>query len=138
MILLLDTNVLIDVALDRAPFAEPAALLLDTLEKRPGTAFVAWHSISNLYYLVRPTRGGQETRDFIFDLTNFIEVAPTTTSSLRQAGRLEMGDFEDAMQVAAGMACGADMIVTRNLSDFTRSPIRAGGPEEALAGIVAL
>ena len=40
--------------------------------------------------------------------------------------------------LAAGMACGADMIVTRNLSDFARSPIRAGGPEEALAEIVAL
>ncbi len=82
MIILLDTDILIDLALDRKPFAEPAAGLLDTLEKRPGRAFVAWHSLSNFYYMVAPTRGKQEARDFLLDLTRFVDVAPTTTESL--------------------------------------------------------
>ena len=47
MIILIDTDVLIDVALDREPFAENAAALLDRLEQDPGKGFVAWHSISN-------------------------------------------------------------------------------------------
>lgn len=121
MIILLDTDILIDLALDRAPHAEPAAALHDVLEKRPGTAFVAWHSLSNFYYLVSPKRGKDQTRDFLLDLTRFVHVAPTTTESLLLAGRLDLRDFEDAMQVAAATACGANMIATRNLRDYTQS-----------------
>ena len=62
MIFLLDTDVLLDVVLDREPHAEPASRLFDSLQKRPGTAFMAWHSVSNFYYLVRPVRGGLKAR----------------------------------------------------------------------------
>ena len=36
------------------------------------------------------------------------------------------------MQVAAARACGARHIVTRNTTDYERSPIPAVGPHEAL------
>ncbi len=132
MILLIDTDVLIDLALDRAPFAQPAAALVDELEKSPGTAFMAWHSVSNFYYLVSSARGRKQTRGFLSDLARFIEVAPTTTMSLRQAIKMELPDFEDALQVAAALACRAGAIVTRNLKDYRRSPIQAIGPPAAL------
>ena len=53
------------------------------------------------------------------------EIAPTTTDSLRVAGRLPLTDFEDAMQVAAALACGAEAIATRNVRDYARSPVEA-------------
>ena len=43
-----------------------------------------------------------------------------------------MPDFENAMQVAAARACGARHIITRNVSDFRRSPIPALTPRDAL------
>ena len=132
MTVLLDTDILVDVATDRAPFATPAANLLDALEQRPGSAFVAWHSLSNFYYLVAPASGKKPTRDFLLDLTRFIKVAPTTTASLRYAVRLPMPDFEDALQVAAAAACNADLIATRNIRDYARSPIRALTPSAVL------
>ena len=132
MIVLLDTDVLLDVALDRAPHAEPAAKLFDSLERRPGTAFMAWHSISNFYYLVRPVQGGLEARLLLLELARFIQVAPTTTESLLYAVQLDMGDFEDAMQVAAASACKADAIVTRNLRDYSKASIRAAEPRTVL------
>ena len=123
---------LIDVALDRAPHADSAAGLLDVLEGRPGSAFVAWHTVANLYYLVAPTRGGRPTRDFVLDLLRFVEVAPATTEGLRKATRLEMRDFEDAMQVVAAEACRAAVIATRNVRDYARSPLRAATPKALL------
>ena len=129
---LIDTDVLIDIALDRAPHADHAVDLLGTLEARPGTAFVAWHSISNFYYLVRPSQGHQQARDFLRELIRFVPIAPTTTRSLHQALRLDMGDFEDAMQVAAAMAADAEVIVTRNLRHYKQSPIRAANPRTVL------
>ena len=130
--MLLDTDVLIDIALDRHPFAEPAAALLDRIEQSRRRAFIAWHSVSNLYYIVAPVHGGIRTRDFIVDLTRIVEVAITDTQAVRYAAELPMADFQDALQVASARASGARHIVTRNIRDYRRSPIRAMPPAEAL------
>lgn len=99
-------------------------------------AFVAWHTLSNFYYLVRPARGGARVRDFLLDLTRFVTVAPTDTDALRYADALPLGDFEDAMQVAAAHACGARVIATRNVADFRGSPIPARSPGDLLGELI--
>ncbi|MDE0366046.1 MAG: PIN domain-containing protein [Gammaproteobacteria bacterium] len=130
--ILLDTDVLIDVALDRHPHADTAVDLLDRVEQGLRKACIAWHTVSNLYYLVAPSRGGVSAREFVVELTGFVKIAETNTDSIRYAASLPVPDFEDAMQVAAARACGADRIVTRNLRDFGRSPIPAISPQDAL------
>ena len=130
--ILLDTDVLLDVALDRRPHADASAALLDLLERRPRMAFVAWHTLSNLYYLVRPKGGGDMARGFLSDLTAFATVAQTGTDALRYALALPLADLEDAMQVAAARECGAQYIATRNTKDFIHSPIPARTPAELL------
>ena len=130
--ILLDTDVLIDVALDRRPHSDSALELLDRIEHGAEAAYVAWHSVSNLYYVVTPTLGDISVRDFIIELTRFVAVATTGTDGIRYAAELPMADFEDAMQVASARACGARHIVTRNIEDYERSPIRAISPREAL------
>ena len=130
--ILIDTDVLIDIALDRPPHSEAAFGLIERVEQGVETASVAWHSISNLYYIVKPTRGDITTRDFIRELTEFVHVAQTDTESIRYATQLPMTDFEDAMQVAAAQACNAQFIVTRNVRDYQQSPIPAITPQEHL------
>lgn len=130
--ILLDADVLLDVALDRAPHADASAELLELLERRPRMAFMAWHTVANVFYLMRPTRGASATREFLRDLTTFVSVAPAGTDDLRYAASLPMADLEDAMQVAAARACGAQYIATRNLRDFGRSPIPVRSPAELL------
>ena len=105
---------------------------MDRIEHGAEAAFIAWHSVANFYYLVAPALGGVNARDFIVELTRFVAVATTDTTGIRYAAALPMADFEDAMQVAAARACGARHIVTRNVRDYARSPIRAVKPEEAL------
>jgi len=131
-VILIDTDILIDVALDRRPFSDPAAELLDRLQTGPKRAFVAWHTVSNFYYLVASARDGSDARAFITELIRFVAVADCGTNAVAYAAGLEMADFEDAMQVAAAKACGARFVVTRNAKDFKRSPIPAVTPPEAL------
>lgn len=133
--ILIDTDVLIDVALDRQPFADPAAELLDRLQAGPKRAFVAWHTVSNFYYLVASVRGGSDARTFISELVRFVAVADCGTDAVAYAVRLEMADFEDALQVAAARACGARFVITRNPRDFKRTPIPAITPAEALEAL---
>lgn len=131
--ILLDTDVILDVALDRAPHAEASSALLDRLQRDPAAgAFVAWHTLSNLYYLLRPATGRGDARDFLLSLTQFALVAPTDTDDFRSAVTFPMPDLEDAMQAAAARACGARYIATRNVKDFERSPVPARTPEELL------
>ena len=130
--MLLETDVLIDVALDRRPHSDLASEILDRLEHGHRKAFIAWHSVANFFYMVAPSRGEKTARDFIMELTRFVEVAETGTEAVRYAAALPMTDFEDAMQVAAADACGARYIVTRNMKAFRRSPIPAISPQDAL------
>lgn len=130
--ILLDTDVLIDTALDRSPHSQPASDLLDKIEHGAESAFIAWHSVANFYYIVAPVSGGASARDFIVELTRFVSVATTDTEAVRYAAGLPMSDFEDAMQVAAARACGARHIVTRNVRDYQRSPIPAVDPRQAM------
>ena len=133
--ILLDTDVILDVALGRAPHVEASAALLDQIERGGRGAFVAWHTLANLYYMIRPVRGDADTRTFLLELTRFVTVAPTDSDAFRFAASLEMSDLEDAMQVAAARSCGVSTIVTRNVRDFRRAPIDVRTPAEVLEGV---
>lgn len=135
--MLLDTDVLIGVALDELPHSDASSEILEWIEKGGEDACIAWHTVSNLYHIVaiRERRGRDSALNFILHLTRFVSVVPTDTESVRYAARLPMSDFEDAMQVAAARACGARLIITRNISDYRQSPIPAITPAQALDGI---
>jgi predicted nucleic acid-binding protein len=126
----LDTDVLLDVALKRPPFFESSAGVLRWAEQAPGRAAVAWHSLSNVAYLVRP-----DARGFLTDLLRFTEVAPTGTDAARQALGLTIKDLEDALQVAAALAFGATCLVTRNVRLSKGAPVEALSPEAFLARV---
>ena len=51
MKVLIDTDVLIDVALKRPEFADDSQRVLEWAENKAGEAAVAWHSLSNLAYM---------------------------------------------------------------------------------------
>ena len=130
--MLIDNNVLIDVALDRPPNPRASRELISRIERTSTTAFVAWHTVATFYYVVARATNSANARAYVVWMTNFLTVVPTGTESLRYALTLPMRDFEDAMQVAAAQAAGVERIVTRDIGDFVNSPIPAVTPEQAL------
>jgi predicted nucleic acid-binding protein len=124
--ILLDTDVLLDVALARDPFAADSADVLRWAESG-GAAAVAWHSVANCAYLLK---GGG--RPFLERLLRLVEVAPVATADARRALDLPLSEVEDAFQAAAALAWQADAIVTRTLVDHRRSPIPAVTPAQFL------
>lgn len=127
MRLFLDSDVLLDVLLERHPHFIDSAAILDHAVRRPGRAGVAWHSLANLHYLMD---GGAE--EFISELLDFVEVPATGSAQLRQALDLGFADLEDAMVASAAVLFGAQIIVTRNTRDYRNSPVRAVTPREAV------
>ncbi len=125
MKILIDCDVLLDVALKREPHSAASGKVLDWAEQNPGKAAAAWHSVANLFYLV-----DGKTTEFIEELSEFVDIPPTGSEALRYALSLKFKDFEDAMQVAAADTFSAQCIVTRNLKHYKRSPIKALSPQD--------
>ena len=126
---LLDTDVLLDVGLNRDEFVEYSAQVLQWAEKTRSAA-IAWHSISNCAYLLK-----DNGRAFLNNLLKIVTVAEVGHEQALLAMRLNMKDLEDALQVAAAESWKADFIVTRNLCHYATSPIRAVDPERFLRKI---
>ncbi|CAN5197583.1 PIN domain-containing protein [soil metagenome] len=135
MKLLLDTDILLDVALKRVPFFSDSNAVLVWCEDHPGEGFIAWHSLSNVYYILRKEATEHATRGFISETLETLEVIATGTPAAKQALRLGLRDFEDALQVAAASVAGVDYIVTRDVVDYASSPIPALRPTDMLAAL---
>ena len=130
--ILLDTNVLLDVVLEREPHAAASTALLDAIERTREPTCVAWHALATVYYFATRERDHSAAVGFIRQLLSSMEVPATGSESMRVALDQSMSDFEDAMQVAAAIECQADYIVTRDRDDFGNAPIPAISPQAAL------
>lgn len=123
----LDTDVLLDFALGREPHVAASTKLMAWASGHPGQCAVAWHTLANLNYIGRGKVSG-----FIGDLLKFVEVPRTGREQMLSALDMGFPDLEDAMQVSAAVLFGAQVIVTRNIRDYRRSPIKAMTADEVL------
>ena len=131
---LFDSDVLLDVGLERAPWVETSEAALALAPSSALEGFVAWHSLANISYMARG-KESLDAREFISKILAYLEVAPVGHSDMRLALRLGMTDLEDARQVAAAVACGADRIVTRNTRHFRNAIVPAVTPAELLRAL---
>jgi PIN domain len=122
MKVLLDSDILLDVALAREPHVKASAEVLRWAESG-GDSAVAWHSLTNCAYLLKASG-----RDFLGSLLEIVTVAAVGDADARRAIGLPMHDIEDAFQSASALAWGADFIITRNLTDYRNSPVPALTP----------
>ncbi len=127
MRLLLDINILLDVAFQRP--GEPAAAQVIARCGHEHEAWLAWHSVAALAYLIERQHSAAQARDFVRSLLVWADVAVTQRSDAQQALDWPMRDYEDALQAAAAVACGAQIIISRNVRDFKGSPVAAMTPE---------
>lgn len=130
---LVDTNVLIDAILSRSLWGVEAALMLTAIERGELRGAVSVHTLATLDYFARKELGGPGSQDAIAKLVSFVEVAPVGSSDVQYALSLSIGDFEDALHIAAAHSVRADAIITRDESGFRHSPIPALSPGALLA-----
>jgi predicted nucleic acid-binding protein len=96
---------------------------------------VAAHAITNIFYILRRKVGREEAIKLISNLRQILTVADVTESVIDAALKSTMLDFEDAVASAAAEASGAEVIVTRNVSDFAQSSVIPLSPDEFLDAV---
>ena len=93
-------------------------------------------AITDIYYLLKKQYADTKTTvGIIFDILDIIRPVDTTVKDLFHAAELGFSDFEDAVIAATAQRERADYIVTRNIADFSTSPIPAILPEKLLEKI---
>jgi predicted nucleic acid-binding protein len=132
---ILDTNVVLDVLLERRPFVLSAAEIFELAEQSRVVAFLCATTITTVDYLLRQSLSARESRQTLWKLLSLFEIAPVNRTVIEQAMRSRISDFEDAVLDEAGMLAGVEAIVTRNSRDFAGSRLRILDPLQFLAQV---
>lgn len=132
MKILFDTNVVLDLLLDRKPFVHHAQLLFEKVESNKIEGYLGATTITTLDYLLSKSLSTKEAKSIIKKLIKLFEVASVTRLILEDALESQFVDFEDAVLHASAVHCGVQGIVTRNEKDFTRAKLAIYSPESLL------
>lgn len=132
MRVLLDTNVVLDVLLDRSPGNEPAERLWNLQARGEIEAHFISSAITDVFYVARRHAGRDLAWQAVDACIDQLHIVAVGAQELRNALAFGGTDFEDDLQIACAVATNLELIITRDPSGFRLSPIEVVQPSEAL------
>ena len=120
MIILFDTNVVLDLLLDRKPFVEHSQELFAMVESGKINGFLGATTVTTIEHLLQKSLSTKEANGIIRKLLKLFEIAPVNRLVLEEASDGKFTDFENAVLHAAAIHCGVQAIVTRDEKGFRR------------------
>lgn len=135
----LDTDVLLDVILDRPPHVADSIRILGHCERSRVQGMTSALILANINYITTRLKTAEHGRQAVSTLRSVLRVCPLTDRELGEALASPFHDLEDAVQYFVAVNNGASALVTRNVRDFrsvgTTIPVLT--PREALAQLSA-
>ena len=130
---LMDTCVIVDVLQSREPFCEKAQALFLAAANNQFTGCMTAKSATDIYYLThRYTHDDKASRSVLNKLFTIFEVLDTAGMDCRRAISSDISDYEDAVMVESAVRSGVDCSVTRNIKDYSKSPVPIYIPSDFL------
>lgn len=127
---MIDTNVVLDVLLDRQPFVNDAQRLWHAADEGWFDACIASFTVPTIHYICARHAGLDVANRAIDVCLDAFEVSALYRECVLAARRMPGGDFEDNLQIATAITDFMQAIVTRDPMDFAASPIRVYSPQE--------
>lgn len=137
MKILFDTNIILDVLLDREPFSEMACILMSEVERGQLRAFLCATSITTLYYLIQKAVGRKKAEKAVRQLLELFEIAHVDRVILEKALVSDFRDYEDAVIYESALEAGVQSIVSRDIQGFKHAKIQVYTPEELYHRLLA-
>jgi predicted nucleic acid-binding protein len=128
-----DSDIILDLLLDREPFFTPSAELFNLIEARKVHASVSALHFSNLFYILRKVKGSEAAKSVLRKLKILVKILPVNEKVIELALESDFSDFEDAIQYYACLDNNIDVIVTRNKNDFKSGKLPVMTAPEVLA-----
>ena len=130
MKVLIDTNIVLDVLLNRKPYVENALKVFRQAEKGSIEAYITASSITDLVYILRKAYSLTEIKTHLKEMLQFIKLAGINPSMINDALDNDAPDFEDAVMMECARQSGIEIIITRNKADFKNSDVPCISLEE--------
>ncbi|HMP90123.1 MAG TPA: PIN domain-containing protein [Kiritimatiellia bacterium] len=127
---LLDTNIVLDVLLDRKPHSTDSAEVFRLIEQGQAVGILCATTITTLDYLLSQSMKRSDSRKLLTQLLKLFEVASVNRAVIENALASRMDNFEDAVLDHAAQNSGADVIVTRNSKDFAHGKSKVMDPKQ--------
>ena len=127
----LDSDIILDALLKRPGFVLPAMNVIslgDSYNFRLITSSVAFVNVN--YFLDRYDKANRP--QLIRGLRSVINIAKVDEAIIDLALSSSFQDFEDAVQYFSAKSAGADVMITRNIKDYTKAAIPVLTAEEFL------
>ena len=132
MKVLLDTNVVLDLLLDREPFSELAQAIFLKVESKHVEGFLCPTTLTTLYYLLSKHLDKKQCNQTMENLLALFETTNLTKPVLVDSVRSVGSDFEDSVIYTSAKHTKIDVIVTRDTTGFKNSAIKVMSPQEFL------
>lgn len=133
MLVLIDTNIILDMLEKREPFYQSSNDVLSLCASKKIKGYIALHTVSNLFYILRKNYSAENRRRLLLGILKFLQVANVNHENVQYAlERNDFPDFEDCLQDECATQNHADYIITRNTDDFSNSNIPAITPSDFL------
>ena len=126
----LDTNVLLDVFLERHPFIADAQKLWFLAERGKIEGAVSALSFPNVYYVIRKVRDPDVAIRMLKAMRDTFHIVECDGQILHQAMDAKFSDFEDAVQYFSALRLNAVCMVSRNPRHFPKSSLPIFTPPE--------
>jgi predicted nucleic acid-binding protein len=134
MRLLLDTNVILDVLLNRAPWVDDATVIWQACDDEHSAGYVVATTLTDIFYIAQRIADQTKARQAVRVCLDAFTVCAVDQRVLEHAYSLAGSDFEDNIQIACAALSGLDAIVTRNTDDFAASSVPVYTPAEWSSG----
>lgn len=132
MKILFDTNLILDVLIDRKPFSEAASQLLSLVERGEVSGMICATTVTMIHYLSTKILGKNKSQHQIANLISLFEIAAVNRAVIEEALTSNFSDFEDAVIYQAAKHAGAEAIVTSDPKGFQKSNLPIFSPIELL------
>jgi predicted nucleic acid-binding protein len=132
-----DTNIILDVLLNREPFVELSANLLSTVENKKIEGYLCATTITTLDYLISKETNRNKAKIEMRKLLNLFKISEVNSKVLELSINSEFKDFEDAVQYYSGECSRVNGLVTRNTKDYKQAKLPIYTPDE-LWGIISI
>ncbi|MBR2545750.1 MAG: PIN domain-containing protein [Erysipelotrichaceae bacterium] len=134
MKIIFDTCVILDYLLDREEYSSNAEKLIIKVAQNRLQGLITVKSLMDVHYILKHTIHNEEKiREIISTLLDSFALVDSTGENAVRALSSDVNDYEDALMIETAIYYETDGIVTRNLKDYRKSPIRIYSPEELLA-----
>lgn len=134
--ILIDTNIALDLLLAREPFVSDALHLFALAEQHQLELYLSTDSLSTIFYIIKKNKDVGTAREAISKLLDYVTLCHLDEHAVIRGMALDFTDIEDAFICAVAIRSDADLILTRNIKDFSGSPLPVLAPQEFLAAYI--